>query len=288
MLLGYPVMGIWFWCTDQTIVQRVLGARNLRHGQLGTVFAAFLKILPPFLFMLPGVLCYILHPGLDKPEEAFATMVVNHLPPGMVGLIVAVLIAALISTIDSGLNSFSTIFTLDIYQKSFHPDASPARVKWMGRAVTLIAAALAIACALMMDTFEKGLFDMIQSIIAFIAPPVAAVFLVGVLWRRATSAAALMTLIVGSFASISIGICNLNDYPSKEFWPHYMLLSFYIFAGICLFMVITSLLTCNVGGEEHLPSLRQAYAQQNSRPGFVWLLWGVLATIMAVIYIVFN
>ena len=288
MLLGYPVMGIWFWCTDQTIVQRVLGARNLRHGQLGIVFAAFLKILPPFLFMLPGILCFILHPGLEDPDEAFTTMVVNHLPVGMVGLIVAVLIAALISTIDSGLNSFSTIFTLDIYKKTFRPDASPIRIKWIGRVVTILAAAIAIACALMMDTFERGLFDMIQSIIAFIAPPVAAVFLVGVLWRRATSSAALLTLIVGSTASISIGICHLNDWPSKEFWPHYMLLSFYIFAGICLFMAIASLLTRNCPNEERLPSLKQAYAQQGSRSTSIWLLWAVLAAIMAAIYFFFD
>ena len=288
MLLGYPVMGIWFWCTDQTIVQRVLGARNLRHGQLGIVFAAFLKILPPFLFMLPGILCFILHPGLEDPDEAFTTMVVNHLPVGMVGLIVAVLIAALISTIDSGLNSFSTILTLDIYKKTFRPDATPIRIKWIGRVVTILAAAIAIACALMMDTFERGLFDMIQSIIAFIAPPVAAVFLVGVLWRRATSSAALLTLIVGSTASISIGICHLNDWPSKEFWPHYMLLSFYIFAGICLFMAIASLLTRNCPNEERLPSLKQAYAQQGSRSTSIWLLWAVLAAIMAAIYFFFD
>ena len=118
MLLGYGVAGIWFWCSDQTIVQRVLGAKDLRNAQLGTVLAAFLKILPPFLFLLPGILCCVLHPGLDDPDEAFATMIVHHLPTGMVGLMVAVLIAALISTIDSGLNSFSTVFTLDIYKRS--------------------------------------------------------------------------------------------------------------------------------------------------------------------------
>jgi len=287
MLLGYPVMGIWFWCTDQTIVQRVLGARDLRHGQLGTVFAAFLKILTPFLFMLPGVLCYILHPGLKDPDEAFTTMVVHHLPVGLTGLIVAVLIAALISTIDSGLNSFSTVFTLDIYRRSFCPDASPARIKWVGRVVTIIAAAIAIACALMIDSFERGLFDMIQSIIAFIAPPVSAVFLVGVLWQRATSRAALATLIGGSIASISLGLCHLNDWPSRAFWPHYMLLSFYIFAGICAFMAVVSLFTQNSPTEERLPTLKQTYVQQGASSMSIWLLWAVLAVIMLAIYLVF-
>ncbi len=288
MLLGYPVAGIWFWCADQTIVQRVLGARDMRQGQLGVVFAAFLKILPPFLFLLPGILCFVLHPGLDDPNEAFATMVVSHLPTGMVGLMVAVLIAALISTIDSGLNSFSTVFTLDIYKKSFRPQASAVETKLVGRIATVLAAAIAVSSALVMDRFDRGLFDMIQSVIGFIAPPVSAVFVIGVLWRRATSKAALMTLIVGSISSISIGFCNLNDWPSKAFWPHFMLLSFYVFAGICLFMVVASLLTRNDSREEQLPSLKETYAQQGSRSRSLWLLWGVLAAIMAAIYLFFD
>ncbi|NOX56257.1 MAG: sodium/solute symporter, partial [Planctomycetes bacterium] len=128
MFLGYPVLGIWFWCTDQTIVQRVLGARDVRQGQLGAVFAGFLKILTPLIFMMPGILCFLLHPELDDPDEAFMTMVTQYLKPGMVGLIVAVLIAAVISTIDSGLNSFSTVFTLDIYVRRLRPEATPSEV----------------------------------------------------------------------------------------------------------------------------------------------------------------
>ena len=288
MLLGYPVAGIWFWCADQTIVQRVLGAKNMRHAQLGTVFAAFLKILPPFLFMLPGILCLVLHPGLEDPDEAFATMIVSHLPTGMVGLMVAVLIAALISTIDSGLNSFSTVFTLDIYKKSIRPQASASEIKTIGRMATVVAAVIAIGSALVMDRFDRGLFDMIQSVIGFIAPPVSAVFVIGVLWPRATSKAALSTLIVGSFVSISIGFCNLNDWPSKAFWPHFMLLSFYIFAGICVFMVVVSLMTRNAPNEEQLPSLKETYAQQGSRSGSMWLLWAILAAIMGAIYLFFD
>jgi solute:Na+ symporter, SSS family len=288
MLLGYPVAGIWFWCADQTIVQRVLGAKNLRHGQLGTVFAAFLKILPPFLFLLPGILCFVLHPGLDDPNEAFATMVVNHLPTGMVGLIVAVLIAALISTIDSGLNSFSTVFTLDIYKQSIRPQASPAETKAVGRIATVAAGLIAVGSALVMDRFDRGLFDMIQSVIGFIAPPVSAVFVIGVLWRRATSKAALLTLIVGSIVSISIGFCNLNSWPSKAFWPHFLLLSFYIFVGICLFMVLVSLLTKNASTEARLPTLKQTYIQQGASSRSMWLRWAALAVIMLGIYLIFD
>jgi SSS family solute:Na+ symporter len=287
MLLGYPVAGIWFWCADQTIVQRVLGAKDMRHGQLGVVFAAFLKILTPFLFLLPGVLCLVLHPGLDDPNEAFATMVVNHLPTGLVGLIVAVLVAALISTIDSGLNSFSTVFTLDIYKQSIRPEASASETKLVGRMATLVAGVIAVCSALVMDRFDRGLFDMIQSVIGFVAPPVSAVFVVGVLWPRATSRAALATLIVGSIASISIGFCNLNNWPSQAFWPHFLLLSFYIFAGICVFMVVVTLLTKNELTEEQLPTLKQTYKEQGTRSTSIWLLWAALAVIMFTIYWVF-
>lgn len=312
MLLGYGVAGIWFWCSDQTIVQRVLGAKDLRNAQLGTVFAAFLKILPPFLFLLPGILCFVLHPDLDDPDKAFATMIVYHLPTGMVGLIVAVLIAALISTIDSGLNSFSTVFTLDIYKRSIRQKASASEVKLVGRIATLMAAVLAVGVALTMANFDRGLFDMIQSVIGFIAPPVSAVFLIGVLWRRATSKAAILTLIVGSIVSISVGFCHLNGFAGAELselvgryvsasagerlngwighlvWDHFLMVSFYLFAAICAFMVAVSLMTRNSPNEEQLPSLKKAYASQQGSSRLIWSLWGALALCMAVIYLVFN
>ncbi|MFW5831445.1 MAG: SLC5 family protein, partial [Prolixibacteraceae bacterium] len=108
IILGYPVLGIWFWCTDQSMVQSVLGAKNLKQGQLGANFTAWLKILDVPIFYLPGILCFVLYPGLSDPNEAYMTMVTRTLPVGMVGLIMAVLIAALVSTIDSALNSLST------------------------------------------------------------------------------------------------------------------------------------------------------------------------------------
>ena len=421
MLLGYPVAGIWFWCTDQTIVQRVLGAKDIRHGQFGCVFAGFLKIIPPFIFMLPGIICYALHPNLENQDEAFMVMVSQYMPPGMVGLIVAVLIAAMISTVDSGLNSFSTVFTLDIYVKRFRPQARPQETKTLGRVVTLLVACLAVLLALWFGTLEKDLFNLFQGIIAFMAPPMSAVFLIAVIWKRATATAALSTLVLGSIVSIGIGVCHLQDWPagstgvlrlsggetiedyrkvlrtvsysnraegpdraartvtftasandtvvrsetvlvtldpghrnpspgadryvhctpgddsvliaaeaglleglgsqtvdlvtmlitnledgSKEqlaadvsgtdiwahysgrFWPPYMLLSFYLFAGLCAFMVLLSLATKNSSSEEQLPSLKETYAAQGTQPKLIWVLWGVLAVIMLSIYLIFT
>ncbi len=288
MFLGYPVLGIWFWCTDQTIVQRVLGARDVRQGQLGCVFTGYLKVLPPFIFMLPGIFCYILHPDLNDPDQAFTTMVVNYLPAGMTGLIVAVLIAALVSTLDSGLNSFSTVFTLDIYVKNFRPDATPKEIKWLGRVTTVLVGVLAIGVVLAMDTVARNLFDLLQGVIAFVAPPMGAVFLIGVLWKRATAAAAFSTLVLGSIVSLGCGVCHLKEWPNAEFWPHYLLLSFYLFAGICAFMILVSLLTRHSPEEQPLATLRQTYAKQPSAARLVWGLWGVLAVIMLAIYILFD
>lgn len=289
IVLGYPVLGIWFWCTDQTIVQRVLGGRDLRQGQLGAVFTGFLKILTPLIFTLPGILCFVLHPGLDDPDKAFMTMVSHHLPVGLVGLVVAVLVAALISTIDSGLNSFSTIFTLDVYARRIRPDATARERKLVGRLATVAIAVISIGIALSMQTVGKNLFDLLQSIIAYFAPPLAAVFLVGVLWRRATGTAALLTLCLGSAVSLGIGAMDFLKFPHPDFWPHFMLNAFFLFAGLCVLMVVTSLLTKPSPDEQQLPTLREsseaAAAGSTTR---VWTLWAILAAIMLGLYLVFN
>ncbi len=288
IILGYPVLGVWFWCTDQTIVQRVLGAKNMRQGQLGAVFAGFLKILPPLIFMVPGLLCCVLHPGLEDTDSAFMVMVTNYLPKGMVGLIVAVLIAALISTLDSGLNSFSTVFTLDIYVKKFRPDADSQHIKMLGRIVTVCVAVFAMLCALSMKTVGKNMFDLMQGIIAFFAPPMSAVFLIGVLWKRATAKAALWSLVLGTTVSLSVGICHFKDWPRNIVWDHYLYLSFYLFAGICIFMVLVSLFTQKSETEEDLPTLRDTYSSLGQSGSLIWVLWGVLAVIMFAIYFIFR
>ncbi len=284
VFLGYPILGIWFWCTDQTIVQRVLGAKDIRNGQLGAVFTGFLKILPPLIFMLPGVFCFLLHPNLDNPDKAFITMVTNYLPIGMPGLIVAVLVSALISTVDSGLNSFSTVFTLDIYCRYFSPNSTAQERKFIGRIVTVLSAAAAILFALWMGKLGKNMFDLLQGIIAFLAPPMAAVFLIGILWKRATAKAALSTLVGGSILCLTIGYFHLNDQPIfgwPEKWPHFMLLSFYLFVGLSAFMIVLSLFTKNSPEEKSLPSLKDTFQKQSK---LVWWLWLILAVIMIAIY----
>jgi len=287
IMLGYPVLAIWFWCTDQTIVQRVLGARDIREGQKGALLAAFLKILPPLIFFMPGILCFVLFPNLENPDTAYMTLITSLLPAGMIGLIIAVLIAATISTVDSALNSFSTIFTLDIYCKKLRPHAPAQEIRWIGRLMTLLIAVLTVFIALSMSSTGRDLFNLLQAIIAFFAPPMAAVFLIGVLWRRATAQAAFVTLAAGSLLSLTVGACQFMGWPTVGFWPHYLLLSFYLFVTLSGFIVIVSLLTQKGNPPSKLPTLKETY-QTGAGMGKIWTAWGMLASIMMVIYFLFN
>jgi len=300
LILGYPVLGIWFWCTDQTIVQRVLGARSFRQGMGGCLATGFLKILPPLIFMLPGILCFLLHPGLKSADEAFLTMVTNHLPVGMKGLICVVLIASLVSTVDSGINSFSTILTLDIWVRQFRPQASPNEVRMLGRVTTGVVAGLGVLCAIAMGGVGKNIFDLFQSIIAYFAPPMAATFLVGVLWRRATGKAAFATLLGGTILCLSIGALDFYNkslllkifnavLPHHfEALPHFLYLSFSLFVICVLNMFVVSLFTQSTPREEQLPKLSEAYAKLGEKTRDLIIGWGVLALVMIAIYIGFE
>lgn len=290
ILLGYPIIGIWFWCSDQTIVQRVLGGRNIKQAQFGTIFAGFLKIITPLIFFVPGIICRVLHPDLADSDTAYMTMVTQYLPVGMVGLIVAVLIAALVSTIDSGLNSLSTVFTLDVYLKKIRPKADTKEKIFVGRIVTLAAAVVSVFLALAISSVEgMDLFSLMASIIGFLAPPLSAVFLIGVVWKRATSQAALVTLIFGTVLSVGVGVLYLAKWPSEEIWPHFLLLSFYITVVLAFIMVVVSLLTPEPKLEHRLSTVKKAYINlDNYSPKPVWIWWAVLAVIMFGIYIGFQ
>lgn len=288
VLLGYLVSGIWFWCTDQTIVQRVLGGRSAKQGQLGCVFAAYLKVLVPFIFFIPGIMCKVLYPNLSDPDKAYMTMVTTCLPTGAIGLIVAVLIAALISTVDSALNSLSTVFTLDIYCQKFKPNASQMEQKRIGQVVTIAGALIAILTAITIATIpDKSLFEKLLAIMQFLAPPLSAVFIVGVLWKNANKLSALLTLIVGSIASVGTGICYLTGWPSQDFYPHFMLLSFYIFASLIIFMIVVSLIT-NRDIKNDFPTLTQAIRNTNNKTWGIWLNWLILGFVMMILYMIFN
>ncbi|MBN1187781.1 MAG: sodium/solute symporter [Bacteroidales bacterium] len=283
--LGYPIMGVWFWCTDQSMVQSVLGAKSLRQGQMGANFTGWLKILDVALFIIPGIICFILFPNLKDPNEAYMTMVTRLFPAGMTGLVMAVLIAALVSTIDSALNSLSTVFTMDIYVKKYKPEASQKEIIKIGRIVTIIGAGTAIFLTLAIDLIKGlNLFDVFQAVLGFIAPPMSVVFLFGVLWKKTTRKAANIILSAGSAFSLGTGIIY---FITKEqwVWPHFLLLSFFIFVFLSIIaLVITHLDKAGQSNDENTLD----YGKLPKTEKNVWIAWILLILVMISLYILFN
>lgn len=287
IVFGYPVMGVWFWCTDQSMVQSVLGAKNIKEGQLGTNFTGWLKILDVVLFILPGIMCLILFPDLGNPDEAYMTMVTNLLPTGMTGLVMAVLIAALVSTIDSALNALSTVFTMDIYVKKFKPEATQKQIISIGRLATVSGAVIAIGITMAINSIKGlNLFDIFQSVLGFIAPPMSVVFLFGVLWKKTTVKAADTILILGTILSMGVGALYLWVFPNGEygFWPHFLLLSFYIFVFLSLLIVIISYL--DKSPDRNRSTLDYGTLPRMSKKAKI--LWLALIVVMIGFYVVFN
>jgi SSS family solute:Na+ symporter len=285
ILLGYPVAAIAFFCTDQAMVQSVLGARNLEQGQLGVSFIGWLKILSLPLFIIPGIICFELFPNLSSPDEAYMTLVTNLFPPGLNGLVIVVLIAVLVGTIGSSLNALSTVFTTDIYVKKMNPAATSKEIIRMGRITVLAGCLFAVGMAIAIDSIRGlNLFDVFQAVLGFIAPPLSVVFLIAVFWKRTTRRAVNFTLSIGSAISLGIGVLYLWVFPADRyaFWPHYMMLSFYIFAGLLLLAVVISLT-----GKSSATATVSNEVLPRATP-LVWRVWIALIVIMISLYIFFN
>ncbi|TDX01399.1 sodium:solute symporter family transporter [Dinghuibacter silviterrae] len=284
ILLGYPIMGVWFWCTEQSMVQSVLGAKNLRQGQLGTNFIGWLKILDVPLFIIPGVICYLLYPHLSNPDAAYLTLVTGLFPAGMKGLIIVVLIAALVGNIGSSLNSVSTVFTIDIYVEKYRPSATTSEVIRAGRYVTIAGAAVSIGMALAIDRIKGlNLFDVFQSVLGFLAPPMSAAFLFGILWKRTTALAVNTVLTLGTLFSVGVGVLYLWVFPSALYpaWPHFLLLSFYLFCVMSALTVVVSL-----ADKTHAPLHAAPVSGRPDR--LVVGLWVGLCVVMVGLYVFFN
>jgi SSS family solute:Na+ symporter len=209
-MLGYPVIGIWYWCADQTIVQRVLGAKDEFHARQGPIFAGFIKILPVFLFVLPGLMTWALfkdgamdlsalpvdEEGAVDSKGVYGVMITELLPIGMRGVIVAALMAALMSTVSGALNSISTLVSYDLV-KRFRPDLSDHKLVNTGRVSAVIALVIAVLLVPAINSYSS-LFVALNDIIAHIAPPITCVFVLGVFWKGASSRGAAITLVSGS------------------------------------------------------------------------------------------
>jgi SSS family solute:Na+ symporter len=205
IFFGAPILGIWYWCTDQVMVQRVLSAKTEGHAKAATIFAGFLKILPVFILVLPGLIAVALYRDLFKfgadgqvlnGDIAYPTLIVNLLPSGLVGLMIAALLAALMGAMSSVFNSASTLITLDFYRK-YRPNASERNLVNFGRAATGVMVLLGLLWVPFIHLISSQLYIYLQSVQAYISPPIAACFILGILWPRLNGAGAISSLLTG-------------------------------------------------------------------------------------------
>lgn len=211
VLLGYPVLGIWYWCTDQTIVQRVLAARSEHDAQIGPLFAGFIKVLPVFILVLPGVIGYVLFGDRigDNANQVLPMLIQELVPTGLRGLISAGLLAALMSTIAAALNSCATLFAVDIVARVRPSTTDEAQVR-IGRWSAVVVMLLAMLWSTQGDKFSS-IFEAVQEIGAALAPAITTVFLWGVFWRRGTSQAAVTTLVFGFLMGATAFVLDFKD-----------------------------------------------------------------------------
>ena len=203
LLFGGTIVGVWYWCTDQYIVQRTLAANNIKIGRRGAIFGAYLKLLPIFIFLIPGIIAFALSIkdpaifSIEKADRAFPMLVKTLLPVGLKGLVAGGLMAALMSSLASVFNSCSTIFTIDIYKK-LRPLESEKKLLNIGKIATTVIVILGIIWIPIMEKIGGGvMYQYLQNVQSYIAPPVTAVFLLGIIWKRVNAEAAITTLLAG-------------------------------------------------------------------------------------------
>ena len=279
MLFCAPIIGLWYWCTDQYIVQRALGAPNETEARRGSIFSSLLKLLPVFIFIIPGIIWFALAKSgkvqdfasmvadgkavPEKAQAAFPLMVRYVLPEGVRGAVVAGLLAALMSSLAGAFNASSTLFTIDLYRK-FRPQASEARLVWIGRMATVTMTLIALVWIPIIRYAPRGLYYYLQSVQGYLAPPIFTVFFLGVFWRRLNAAGCLAALgvgfLMGAFrlaidTPITLGVESFKDpatgmygYSKDTFlWIinniYFQYYSLLIFIVSALTMIVVSYLT---------------------------------------------
>ncbi|NDA42294.1 MAG: sodium transporter, partial [Gammaproteobacteria bacterium] len=245
ILLGAPILGVWYWCTDQFIVQRVLAAKNIQEARRGAIFAGVLKLLPLFIFVVPGIIAHVLASRgelvLSSPDAALPTLVSTLLPEGLRGLVVAGLLAALMSSLSSVFNSCSTLVTWDVYRK-LKPQAQERELVIVGQVATLVMVGFGLAWIPMMKLVSGQLYQYLQSVQAYISPPIAAVFLIGIFWGRVNSQGALAALLTGFVLGMSRLVLELNRDLVGDGWLGWFVGMNFLHFAIFLFVICAAVL----------------------------------------------
>lgn len=305
VILGYPILGIWYWCADQTIVQRVLGAKDENHGRVGALFCGFIKILPVFIFVLPGLFAYTLFKtgqldltslGVDvagnvNSKGIYTLMITQLLPSGLIGVLVAALLSGLMSQISGALNSISTMVSYDIYKQK-RPHATDKQLITAGKISAVVAMAFSLALLPLLDKYES-IFNGINDVIAHIAPPITCVFLLGIFWKKASAASSKWTLWIGSALGVIVFIANKLLPGTWIGQVPFMVMAFYLFI-ICVFIQIIFSYRFPV---QHTAESKELYWKNPLEPlkGKAWkgignyrVLSGLLLLIVVVLYGIFK
>lgn len=301
ILIASPVIGIWYWCTDQYIIQRTLAAKSLRDARRGALWGGFLKVWPVMIFLIPGLIGWALHEkgliaipskaggGEIDGDQVFPTLVATLLPVGLRGLVVASLLSALMSSLASLFNSCATLFTVDIYQK-LAPGRSERELVFVGRVAT---GAVVVAGLVWIPIMHKmaggGLYLYLQSVQSYLAPPITAVFLLGLFWRRATAAGAFWGLI-GGFA-LGMAKLGVEAYAASAADPADWLqaiasFNFLYYSGVLLALsvaiVVAVSLQTTPKTEAQLAGLTRATLSPEDKRAIreSWNRWDVLLTVV--------
>ena len=317
-----PVIGLWYWCTDQYIVQRALGAGNEREARRGSIFASMLKLLPVFIFIIPGMICFALAKSgqvkeisdalldadgnivRENAQAAFPMLVQSVLPAGVRGMVVAGLLAALMSSLAGVFNASATLFTMDFYSR-LRPKTSQAQLVWIGRLATVVMVLIGLAWIPVIRG-GRGLYDYLQSVQAYLAPPIFVVFFLGVFWKRLNGKGCLAALVVGFLLGLfrlaidtPVKLIEGFEYESGSFlWIiNNMFFQYYsiVILVICMAVMIVVSYSTREPDYEKISGLTYGTitAEQRAQSRSSWNWVDVLASVAVVVailaaYLYFN
>jgi SSS family solute:Na+ symporter len=298
VILGSAIIGFWYWCTDQYIVQRVLSGRNQTQSRRGAIFGAYLKLLPVFIFLVPGLIAFALNEkgmlDLTDSDSAFPLLVSELLPIGLKGVVVGGLLAALMSSLASLFNSSAALFTVDFYKK-FRPDVSEKHLVFVGRLATVVIVTLGIAWIPVMKGIGKVLYEYLQDVQSILSPGIASVFLLGVFWKRATPKAGFAALATGFVLGMIRLVFNVfaDSVPEgtwyhviwvKPNWLHYEIILF----GICLMVIFVVSYFTERASETKLVGLTyfSSTREQRAETRASWSNWDLINSAIVIIVII--
>ncbi|MEM9325760.1 MAG: sodium:solute symporter [Bacteroidota bacterium] len=288
VLLGSAIIGFWYWCTDQFIVQRVLSGRDQTQARRGTIFGAYLKLTPVFIFLIPGMIAFAMNEkgmiDLSSSDAAFPTLVATLLPAGLKGVVVGGLLAALMSSLASLFNSSAMLFTVDFYKK-YKPAAPEKELVRVGRIATIVIVVLGILWIPVMQSLGNVLYEYLQQVQGLLAPGIAAVFFMGVFYKRATPQAGMWGLIIGFFMGMFRLFVNIfkNSLDSGGWiyqyfvatnWLHYTIFLFFF----CMVLIVIISMFTEKAGDHQIKSLTfgNATEAETAETRRSWNKWDVI------------